>query len=133
MGDRANIYLTTETDATRGIYLYTHWNGCEWPELLRKALSKQHARRRWDDESYLSRILILELFSDLAGSETGGGVSTSITDNEYPITVVDLQNQVVAFATPGSEVNSDAWVGHMKFSEYVAQPTAEYPLDVRRW
>jgi hypothetical protein len=39
MGDRANIYLVDNRDAGRGIYLYTHWNGYEWPEKLRQALA----------------------------------------------------------------------------------------------
>lgn len=86
MGDRANIVLVGTSYGGKEhspIYLYTHWSGLEWPEMLRKALTV--ARPRWNDEAYCNRILIGELYSDLFSekSETGGGVSTYGIGQEY--------------------------------------------------
>lgn len=124
MGDRANIYIIDSAKADRGIYLYTHWNGYEWPEELRKALEK--ARPRWGDVSYCTRILVSNLYSDIHDQEIGGGISTFITDNSYPVIVVDQVAQTVAFATVDSETDRSAWTGQKSFAEYVASK-ADYP------
>ncbi len=78
MGDRANVVIDEQDGGT--IYLYTHWGGSELPETLQNALKRKW---RWDDESYLTRII----FQEMTGPElreTGFGIATSPPDNSYP-------------------------------------------------
>ena len=122
MGDRANVYVIDSEDAGNGIYLYTHWSGYKWPEALRQALD--FGRGRWGDESYLTRIVISPMFSDLVNSETGGGVRTRMCDNSYPILVLDHSTRTVAFAPEGSEANRKAWYDSKTFEQFCAEPAS---------
>lgn len=108
MGDRANIaVLQGATDAEQNpqIWIYTHWAGLELWQRLQAGLKA--GENRWGDESYLTRILFVNSLvspaqrSDKDGAtgtveklfqETGAGISTAITDNEYPVLVVDVPN-----------------------------------------
>jgi hypothetical protein len=127
MGDRANIYVVDDTDTTHGIYLYTHWRGHEWPEALRKALDTPVARDRWNDPQYLTRIIVTELFRDLDGSSTGGGISTWIGDNSYPVVCLDVATGCVGFAPEGNEKDSSKWRDVHNFSVFVENGPAQYP------
>lgn len=133
MGDRANIVIydrRVQSDESQvGIYLYTHWNGSEWPERLRLALDTPAARRRWNDPSYLTRILVANLFEDLGLGETGGGISTVLTDNGHEIIVVDLVREQVSFASPGNEPYIDHWQNTLSFEDFCGQVEAKYPSE----
>lgn len=136
MGDRANIFVVDrpkvaedDTEAS-GIYLYTHWEGYNWPEKLRQALRLETAKRRWRDEPYLLRIIVDHLFADLRGAETGGGISTMMGDNSYPITVLDLVNRTVSWATPGLETDRDCWKGTLPFEEFINLAHADYLAEL---
>lgn len=131
MGDRANVYLidrTVESADPGGLYLYTHWNGDGWPERLRMSL--KFGRERWDDPPYLTRILISQLYADVADSTTGGGISHQWCDNDgYPLLVVDIPHQQVAFApnpSTGTQPTRDTWYGKKSFEEFVVKP-AQWP------
>jgi hypothetical protein len=131
VGDRANIFLVDrrhdeKTDLVSGIYLYTHWSGYNWPEALREALLE--GKGRWGDEAYLARIITSHVFADIHGSETGGGISTVLGDNSYPITVCDLVLSEVSFADEGSERDPTRWRSTKSFTDYTAQDKAEYTL-----
>lgn len=136
MGDRANIFVVDKAPAAadntelHGIYLYTHWKGYHWPELLRQALATPDARRRWSDAPYLVRIVARELFAS-ATTDTGYGISTVLTDNEYPITILDVrdwQRPHVAWAMlAGTETDPDQWVSRMTLEDFVDQVEAVYP------
>lgn len=133
MGDRANIFVidrpkvAEDDNEASGIYLYTHWNGSEWPEMLRQALDSANARRRWDDPSYLTRILVSQLFADDHGGDTGSGVSTMLTDNEHEIIVVDIPAQTVSFAPEGQETDRTQWTDTLSFEDFCGQVEAKYP------
>lgn len=129
MGDRANIYLEMpgKDGEPDGIYLYTHYYGHEWPEMLRQAL--EFGRGQWTDDQYLARIVTSRVFADLVDSEVGGGVSLRIGDNGYPIIVCDLIRREVSFAAEGGERDPRARRGHMSFADYVRQDRAEYPPE----
>lgn len=90
MGDRANVVIQ-QGDGKR-IYLYSHWGGYELPESLAVGLDK--GRGRWDDESYLARIIFREMGAGQEG-ETGFGISTYPPDNEHPFLVVDTKAKAV--------------------------------------
>jgi hypothetical protein len=92
MGDRANIYLR-DSDTTSGMYLYTHDGAQCWPDRLQEAL--RFGKSRWDDPPYLARIICSQVFADLVLSTTGGGLSTELHDNQYPLLCVDLLGQRV--------------------------------------
>ena len=129
MGNRANIYMEMPRSYGRdpehgGVYLYTHWDGDEWPEALRQALA--FGRERWGDDQYLARIITTRVFADLT-STTGGGLSLVIGDNSYPIIVADLINQEVSFADEGEEADPTKRYARMSFADYVAQTIARYP------
>lgn len=90
MGDRANVKIKERTGTS--IYVYTHWEGHEWPEKLREAL--RAGRERWHHDQYLQRFLITELCKDADGL-TGYGVSTFRGDNEHDVFEVDMKEQKV--------------------------------------
>jgi hypothetical protein len=96
MGMRQNIELNYG-DAGK-IYLYSHWSGGDdinnspLAQVLRKALAR---KQRWDDHSYLARIIVSELIREDIDSETGYGIAPYPIDEEYPTIVVDLENQTV--------------------------------------
>ena len=62
------------------------------PELLQAALKKGESR--WDDEPYLTRVIAQGVFGEDDGI-TGFGLTTYITDNSYPLLVVDAEKQTV--------------------------------------
>lgn len=98
MGDRANIYVVQhDGDTKTGIYIYTHWSGDDLPVTLRDALKR--GRKRWEDEPYLARIIASDVFAQAGITDlTGAGLSTYITDNQYPILVVDAAAGTVGVA-----------------------------------
>ena len=124
MGDRANVLIVhsrrelkrdEEGNAIRtedgdlivkrwyraAVGLYTHWGGSSLKSRLAAALDSETARDRWDDDSYLTRILISQLVIDHDRS-TGTGVypydpdnGFVCPDNEHDLLVVDVENQRV--------------------------------------
>jgi hypothetical protein len=71
MGDRGNVVLTYEQGGK--IYFYTHWQGSNLREIVRQALIR--GKSRWDDEPYLSRIILSEMVKDNVLEETGYGIA----------------------------------------------------------
>ena len=97
MGDRANIRIKQQYDETGNatnlyIYLYSHWGGSDLPMVLQMALKKKW---RWDDPSYLTRIIFCEMVKDDVAGETGYGIATSAPDNEHEYIDVDCEAQTV--------------------------------------
>jgi len=86
MGDRGNIKVGS-------IYFYTHWGGSEIKKILQNALVR--GKGRWEDESYLNRIIFCEMIQEDVMGETGYGISTGICDNDHPILEVDVENQKI--------------------------------------
>lgn len=104
MGDRGNIVARQAKGTNRNdVWFYTHWSGSEREETVREALS---LNERWDDPSYLARIIFDKLTGGDA-STTGFGISTTLQDNEHPICVVDIPEQVVRSVPEGSLVEDD--------------------------
>ena len=91
MGNRANFGFR-QTDGSV-IYLYGHWAGYEMMARLSDALIA--AERRWNDESYATRIAISTMIGDEWSQEYSWGISTSLGDNEHSVPVVDWQNKTV--------------------------------------
>lgn len=91
MGDRANIVIQSYGER---VYLYGHWMGREMPAIAQRALQR---RQRWDDAPFLARIVFCEMTKGREQEETGFGISAGLTDNEYPICILDVDNQMVTF------------------------------------
>lgn len=89
MGDRSNIVV--EQFAGTRVYLYGHWMGESAISVVGSVLSRQ---RRWDDESYLARMIFSAMVKNDIGGETGYGISTYLVDNEYPIIVLSPGNRL---------------------------------------
>jgi len=91
MGARANVVL--DYGKNQKIYLYSHWGGESLEEVLKDALER--GKSRWNDDSYLARIIFSEMIKDDVLGTTGYGISPYLTDNEYPLLEVDLNKQTV--------------------------------------
>lgn len=141
MGDRGNVYITDSDPnsyqasefqrGSHGIYVYSHWDGHVLPRVVQVALAA--ARGRWSDDQYLTRILIDQITKPGRDQETGYGIGLKMGDNSYPITVVDVGRQEVAWALAGNERNPLTWAGNISFSEFVKIPNENvgYPAGVR--
>jgi len=98
MGDRANIKIKERNG--NNIYVYTHWEGYEWPAKLQAALKA--GAGRWDDPQYLQRFLITEVCKG-ARDETGYGVSSWRGDNSHDVMEVDVKEKKVR------KLSSEGW------------------------
>jgi len=76
MGDRGNIELTYKSGSQ--IYFYTHWTGSILNETLARALNR--GKGRWNDESYLARIIFSEMIKDDVLDDVGYGIAPYQTD-----------------------------------------------------
>lgn len=112
MGDRGNIVIRTAKD--RQVFLYGHWSGHDMPGIAQRALQKHW---RWDDPSYLARIVFDVLSEGQVGKETGLGIGTTRCDWEHPDVVIDTEAQSVYYRHP----ESDATLSHKgTFEEFCA-------------
>ena len=93
MGDRANVQMRYGDHEP--LYFYTHWGGDTLPHKVKAALEK---RWRWEDASYLARIIFCEMVKGEEGTETGYGIAPYVCDNEHKVVVVDTKGQRVGFA-----------------------------------
>lgn len=116
MGDRGSIGFRSDDDGEY-TYLYSHWNGTELPEYLREALARPAAVNRWNDASYLARIVIQRILNTWAvDTETGWGIATQPAgDEQHPLIFVDPIEQTV-------EAGSSTFT----FAEYIAKPAVRW-------
>ena len=93
MGNRGNIILDYGKDQTIGFY--THWDGGYLKEVIQDALKK--GVDRWNDPSYLARIIFSELIKEDVDGTTGYGIYPGIwsMDNENPIVYVKFETYQV--------------------------------------
>lgn len=76
MGARIH-YVFKDVEAAIGepashVVLYSHWGETEWQRDLAMALL--HAKPRWSDASYFTRMIISYLIQDSVFSDTGFGI-----------------------------------------------------------
>ena len=110
MGDRGNIVVK---DGKSVIWLYTHWDGFTIEDVLRAALKR---RVRWDDPSYLTRIIFCEMVKDDPAGTTGYGISTGPQDNNNPVLVVNIKRErVELFAGDDIKGDPDQWLNFEEF------------------
>ena len=90
MGDRANVVVK---DGDERVCLYSHWGGSELPATLQKAM--QRGKERWNDPSYLARIIFCEMVQGREKELTGFGISVSPPDGRDRVITVDTDEQTV--------------------------------------
>lgn len=120
MGDRGNIVIRQGKTSADDVWFYTHWAGSEINQTVKTALAR---RRRWNDDSYLARIVFDTLTAGSQGEETGFGISCSMQDNEHDIVVVDVPNQTVCTISEGSLVGGrlpDTLPKGKSFEDFIA-------------
>ncbi len=77
MGDRANVKFVEENGGE--MFFYTHWAGAKLPSTVQDALRR--GEDRWDDDSYLARIVFCEMVKNDINGLTGYGLSTRRIDS----------------------------------------------------
>ena len=96
MGERGNIVIKQSNSLNvSDIVFYTHWRGYETNEIVAQALNSPRGRNRWDDYGYLSRIIFDTLITGEEHEETGYAISTEVYDENYPPTVVNMEDKTV--------------------------------------
>jgi hypothetical protein len=100
MGDRGNIVIVqhafnkeTKKSERRDIFLYSHNIGYKLPRMLQEVLAR---KSRWDDSSYLARMIFCRMVKGNVSGEIGYGISTYPTDNQCPYLIVDCKTQTVS-------------------------------------
>jgi hypothetical protein len=116
MGDRANIVLRyTDNGKTSDIYLYGHWAGGKYVRSVQASLKR---KLRWDDPSYLGRIITFDFLPD-EFSETSYGISPYITDNEHDLCIVDLDKWAVKRQKVSRDGTPGEIVGDYTFEQFI--------------
>jgi hypothetical protein len=113
MGDRRNV-IVTKGNGGPNVSLYTHWYGSQLPQIVARALDR--GRSRWDDPTYLTRIIFSQMLLDGDAVEelTGFGIEavpglTALTEAspsrdlvvniaEQQVTVSDMTFSFTEFA-----------------------------------
>lgn len=110
MGARIH-YVFKDSDPAIGepisyVVLYSHWGEGEWQRDISMAL--QHAKPRWRDNSYFTRMMISYLIQDSVLSETGFGIyaindlyqdlgDTTVIIDMAKETIIDDNKNVIAW------------------------------------
>jgi hypothetical protein len=108
VGDRGNIRIEKDGNA---LYFYSHWGGYYLPQTLANALDR--GRDRWDDPSYLTRIIFSEMIKESVEDTTGYGISFTRDDWEYEDLIVKLDTGMVVDRS-GTERSYEEFVQEYK-------------------
>jgi len=100
MGARIN-YIFKDVEAAVGepashVVLYSHWGETEWQRDIAMALL--HAKPRWSDASYFTRMIISYLIQDSVFSDTGFGIYAINDVNEDlgdTTVVIDISKETI--------------------------------------
>ena len=129
MGARIN-YVFKDSESGPMVVLYSHWGETEWQRDIAMAL--QHARPRWTDSSYATRMIISYLIQDSVLEETGFGIY-AIDNDGYELgettVLVDFTTNTV---TDNLSVNFDAFINaYAPLTETVTGQCN--PVHIMRW
>lgn len=107
MGARINFVFKDGTDSS--VVLYSHWGQTNWEYDIAGAL--QHAKPRWTDPVYGTRMMISYLLQDNVLGETGFGIyainNQGSMDFGDQTVIIDFTNKTVTDNVP---VNWDAFI-----------------------
>jgi hypothetical protein len=100
MGARINFVFKDGTDSS--VVLYSHWGQDGWEVDIAKAL--EHAKPRWSDSSYGTRMIISYLMQHNILDETGFGIysinNVGSMDLGEQTVVIDFVNKTVTDSVP---------------------------------
>jgi hypothetical protein len=100
MGARINFVFKDHLEGP-SVVLYSHWGQDSWqPDL---AMALQHAKPRWSDPSYATRMMISYLLQHNILDETGFGIYAINDTNEdlgEQTVIVDFVNKTVIDNVP---------------------------------
>jgi hypothetical protein len=113
MGDRANIHVE-DSGNDSGVWLYTHWRGSELPDLLQMALAR---KVRWNDTSYLTRIIFDTMSSGYYGDEMGFGISAEVGDGEDRVLEVNVELKTVTAIVRGKVMATWSFVDYIALEQ----------------
>lgn len=95
MGARINYVFKDGSDSS--VVLYSHWGQTEWETDIAGAL--EHAKPRWSDSSYATRMMISYLIQDSVMDETGFGIYAINNEGSMDLgeqtVVIDFVNKTV--------------------------------------
>jgi len=107
MGARINFVFKDGTDSS--VVLYSHWGQDSWQSDIAEAV--QHARRRWDDSSYGTRMMISYLIQHNILDETGFGIysvnNVGSMDLGEQTVIIDFVNKTI---TDNVSVDFEAFI-----------------------
>lgn len=107
MGARIN-YVFKDSEDGPSVVLYSHWGQDGWQHDIAAAV--EHARPRWNDTSYGTRMMISHLIQHSILEETGFGIY-AITDGNLDLgeqtIIVDFTNHTI---TDDVSVKWDAFI-----------------------
>jgi len=105
MGARINFVFEDGSDSS--VVLYSHWGQDSWQTDIAAAM--EHARPRWTDSAYGTRMMISYLIQDSILDETGFGIY-AVNENEY-----DLGEQTVVINFVNNTITDNVAVDFDKF------------------
>ena len=110
MGARIN-FVFKDSDSHPAVVLYSHWGETEWQRDLAMAL--EHAKPRWIDDTYATRMMISYLIQDSVLEETGFGIY-AVNGPNYELgdrtIIVDLLHKTVQELGTSAKVNWDSFI-----------------------
>lgn len=120
MGARINFVFKDHLEGP-SVVLYSHWGQDSWQPDLAEAL--QHARPRWNDSSYATRMIISYLIQHNVLDETGFGIYAIDGNGSYDLgeqtVVIDFVNKTVTDIHPVEWMEFIAAYGPKLFAEQV--------------
>jgi hypothetical protein len=108
MGDRAQVFIEDEK-----VYLYTHWNATELPEIVANALAR--GKERWDDPEYLTRIIFSEMIKDDINGLTGYGIGTTKHNDIWRLITISCSGQIIKIEDEGKPFQQ------FRFPDFIAK------------
>ena len=100
MGARIN-FVFKDSEQGPVVVLYSHWGQTEWESDIAAALL--HAKPRWSDSSYATRMMISYLIQDSVLDQHGYGIYAVSGDNfdlgEQTV-IIDFVNKTVTDNVP---------------------------------
>jgi hypothetical protein len=100
MGARIN-FIFKDSESGPSVVLYSHWGQTDWQPDIAAALT--HARVRWSDSSYATRMMISYLIQDSVLDEHGFGIY-AINNESWDLgeqsIVVDFVNNTITDIHP---------------------------------
>ena len=100
MGARIN-YVFKDSEQGPAVVLYSHWGQDGWGYDIRAAL--EHARPRWQDSSYATRMMISHLIQNNVLDETGFGIYAVNSENldfGDQTVFIDFTNNTITDSVP---------------------------------